>query len=173
MMRNLPLLVVLSALAVSPASVARAANAEPFSSSPPRLSQQDLAAFAESRIAGLKAGLQLTVAQEKNWPALEAALRDIAKARAERFQALRGDGLEKPGAAVDPLARLQRRAQALTVRAGELEKVAAAARPLYDSLDDAQKRRFGPLLQTAAHERIGRHGRFSRPRDGHGGAPPL
>ena len=38
-----------------------------------------------ARIAALKAGLKLTPAQEKNWPALETALREQAKARAARI----------------------------------------------------------------------------------------
>ena len=37
-----------------------------------------------ARIAALKAGLRLTPAQEKNWSALETALRDVAKDRAAR-----------------------------------------------------------------------------------------
>ena len=55
----------------------------------PRLSVEDQAALTDARIAGLKAGLKLTPAQEKNWPAVEAALRDRAKLRAERFEQFR------------------------------------------------------------------------------------
>jgi hypothetical protein len=40
---------------------------------------------AEDKVAALKAGLKLTAAEEKNWPADEAALRDAAKARAARM----------------------------------------------------------------------------------------
>src|SRR6476661_6974152 len=47
-------------------------------------SLDDHAAFADARIAALKAGLRLTPDQEKNWPAVETALRDLAKQRAER-----------------------------------------------------------------------------------------
>src|SRR5262245_40147201 len=50
-----------------------------------RLSPEDRAALTDARIAGLKAGLKLTPAQEKNWPAVEAALRDRAKLRADRM----------------------------------------------------------------------------------------
>jgi zinc resistance-associated protein len=42
-----------------------------------RMSVEDMAAFADARIAGLKAGLELTPDQAKNWPAFEQALRDI------------------------------------------------------------------------------------------------
>jgi hypothetical protein len=31
--------------------------------------------------------------------------------------------------------------------ASELRAVASAGKPLYDSLDDTQKRKFGPLMQ--------------------------
>jgi hypothetical protein len=48
---------------------------------------------------------------------------------------------------------LQEGAKRHATRSAELEKLAAAAKPLYDSLDDAQKRRFGPLLHMAT----GRH----------------
>jgi hypothetical protein len=34
----------------------------------------------------------------------------------------------------------------MTARAGEMEKIADVAKPLYDNLDDAQKRRFGMLF---------------------------
>ena len=36
----------------------------------PKFSAEDFAAFTDARIAALKAGLRLTPAQEKNWPAL-------------------------------------------------------------------------------------------------------
>src|SRR5437588_4837357 len=49
-----------------------------------RPSEADLNALTDARIAGLKAGLKLTSDQEKNWAAVEQALRDAAKDRAER-----------------------------------------------------------------------------------------
>ena len=52
-----------------------------------RPSAEDVAAFTDARIAGLKAGLKLTAEQEKNWPAVEAAIRDLAKQRADRMNA--------------------------------------------------------------------------------------
>ena len=41
--------------------------------------------FTDARVAGLKAGLKLTAEQEKNWPAVETAIRDLAKERADRM----------------------------------------------------------------------------------------
>ena len=52
-----------------------------------RPSPEDMSAFTDARIAALKAGLKLTPEQEKNWPAFEAAIRDMSKARAERMAA--------------------------------------------------------------------------------------
>jgi hypothetical protein len=48
-------------------------------------SAEDISAFMDARIAALKAGLRLTPDQEKNWPAFESAVRDMAKARAQRW----------------------------------------------------------------------------------------
>lgn len=151
------ILVALAAAVLSCAGAAQAQNAEkPVTpnedqedafSRPGRMSSEDMAAFAEARIAALKAGLQLKPEQERNWPALEAALRDAAKTRIANMEEWR----DKAPAALDtdPIGALQRRAAHMSARAGAFDKIAAAAKPLYDSLDDGQKRRFGPLLQSA------------------------
>ncbi|MFZ0841158.1 MAG: hypothetical protein WAM77_27145, partial [Xanthobacteraceae bacterium] len=46
-----------------------------------QLTADDIAAFTDARLAALKTALKLTPAQEKNWPAVEQALRDNGKAR--------------------------------------------------------------------------------------------
>ena len=51
-----------------------------------RASAEDVAAFTDARVAGLKAGLKLTAEQEKNWPAVETAIRDLAKDRGDRMK---------------------------------------------------------------------------------------
>ncbi len=116
-----------------------------------RPSAEDRSAFTDARIAALKAGLRLTPEQEKNWPALEAAIRDMSKARADRMTA-RVD--EQPP--VDPVERLHRRAEALGTAAANLKKLGDAEEPLYKSLDDAQKQRFRILTRA-----IGPHHRFA------------
>ena len=50
---------------------------------------EDMRAFGEARLAGLKAGLTLTAEQEKNWPAFEQAAREVGKLRADRMTARR------------------------------------------------------------------------------------
>ena len=52
-----------------------------------RPTAEDITAFGEARIAALHAGLKLTAEQEKNWPAVESALRDLDKQRSERLAA--------------------------------------------------------------------------------------
>ncbi len=108
-------------------------------------SAEDKAAFTDAHIAALKAGLKLTQAQEKNWPALEAVLRDVAKARAARMAEWHEKAKERHEHP-DLIENLRQGAKAMTAKAGEMEKIADAAKPLYDSLDDTQKRRFGMLF---------------------------
>jgi hypothetical protein len=102
----------------------------------------DISAFTDARVAALHAGLKLTPDQEKNWPAVETAMRDLAKQRSERLAARAS--ADKPK---DPIERLGQRAQAMESRGAALKKLADAAGPLYKSLDDAQKHRFMVLAR--------------------------
>jgi hypothetical protein len=110
-----------------------------------RLSPEDRAAFADAKIAAVKAGLKLTPDQDKLWPPVEAAVRDFAKLRIDRanarMNAPRDDAADaqKPD---DPVARLRARADTMATTAAALKKIADAADPLYKTLDDGQKRRL-------------------------------
>lgn len=131
----------------------------------PRISAEDRSAFVDARVAAVKAGLQLTPEQEKNWPPVEAAVRDFAKQRialanaragerdarrAERDQRVdRGSGDQT----FDPVARLRERADTMATTAAGLKRIADAAEPLYKSLDDGQKRRLAVLTRMG-----GKHG---------------
>ena len=117
-----------------------------------RPSAEDITAFGEARIAALHAGLKLTTEQEKNWPAVESALRDLAKARSERFAARAS--VDRPK---DPVERLNQRAEVMGQRAASLKKLADAAGPLYKSLDDSQKHRFVALARLGGREGGGFH----------------
>jgi hypothetical protein len=110
------------------------------------LSAEHIAALTDARIAALKVGLKLTSAQDKNWPSLETTLRDVAKARAARAAEWHEKAKEVRERR-DVLEGLRLREKSLSARSAELGKIADAAKPLYDSLDDAQKHRFGVLLQ--------------------------
>ena len=101
---------------------------------------EDRAAFADARIAALHAGLKLNADQGKNWPAFEQALRELTQLRADRFARD-----QQPSS--DPVMRLQRLADSLTMRGSALKRLADTLAPLYQSLDDGQKRRFTILAR--------------------------
>ena len=124
-------------------------------------SPEDRAAFLDARIAALKAGLQLNADQEKNWGAAEAAMRDLAKERAARMAAWRERREDNGDQASDmsPIDRLTRASERLTARAADLQKLAAAAKPLYDSFDDGEKRRFAVLFRGSMGRGQWRHWR--------------
>jgi zinc resistance-associated protein len=113
------------------------------------LSADDMAAFADARIAALKAGLELNPDQTKNWPAFEQALRDLAQLRIERRRAR--ENADQSGAAAaapaTPFERLARRADRMAKTSAALKHVADAGGPLYQSLNDAQKNRFKILAR--------------------------
>ncbi len=118
----------------------------------PQYFAENAKALTDARIAALKAGLELTPDQEKNWSPLEASLRDLAKQRMERFAQWREQRKEGDEHR-DALQRLQRISDRLATRAANLKSVSEAAKPLYDSLDDAQKSRFGRLLLASFDRR--------------------
>ena len=126
----------------------RPAEPEPFQRWQP--SAEDAGAFTDARVAGLKAGLKLTAEQEKHWPPVERAIRDAAKERFDRFSARRA-----APPLIDPIARLRQRADAMSGMANTLKRLADAAAPLYQSLDDAQKRRFVMLARAMRPGRAG------------------
>jgi len=129
-------------------------------------SAEDVGALADARIDALHTGLKLTAEQEKNWPAVEAALRDVAKLRQERLAAR-----AKADRPQDPVERLGLMADAMQARGAELKKVAEAAGPLYKSLDDGQKHRFVLLARMLRPhgDGFGHHGMRGEGRGSEGG----
>jgi hypothetical protein len=121
-----------------------------------RLSAGDISAFADARIAALKAGLQLTPDQSKNWPPFEQAVRDLVQLRIQRAQA-RQAGEQQQQQPATPFERLSQRADNMAKTGAALKKIADAGTPLYQSLNDDQKNRFTTLA------------RMLRPRHGMGG----
>jgi hypothetical protein len=116
------------------------------------LTQEDRAAFTDARIAAMKAGLRLKPDQEKNWPAFETALRDIAKTRADAYSARhamgKGEVAKDESRSDDPVVRMRRQAEMLSTAGANLKKLADAQEPLYASLDDSQKKRFNLLAKV-------------------------
>jgi zinc resistance-associated protein len=84
---------VATALAFASFSGGTFAEADDSPQQHARFSPEDRAAFLDARIAALKAALELNAEQEKNWPPLESAMRDLAKQRAERFAAWKRDAM--------------------------------------------------------------------------------
>jgi zinc resistance-associated protein len=107
--------------------------------------QERHALMLGAHLAAMKAGLKLTAEQEKNWPAFEAAIREAEKARADRWRQARERMAS--GDRPSPIERMTIMSEHLQKTAAQLQMVADAAKPLYDSLSDAQKRDFGPLMR--------------------------
>ena len=136
------------------------------------MSAEDRAAFVDARIAALKAGLELTPDQAKNWPAFEQALRDMAKLRAERRAAREARELGQTQAPTAPLDKLAARADNMAKTSAVLKQIAETGKPLYMSLNDAQKERFQKLSRMLRPHHHHMHGRFEQRgqdwRDGQG-----
>jgi hypothetical protein len=113
-----------------------------------RMNPEDRAAFADARIAAVHAGLKLNAEQEKLWPPVETAVRELAKLRIDRanarMNASRDDSSQKPD---DPVTRLRDQADNMATMAAAMKKIADAADPLYKTLDDGQKRRLSVLTR--------------------------
>lgn len=139
-----------------------------------RPSVEDMAAFADARIAALKAGLELTPDQAKNWPAFEQALRDMAQLHIQRRRAHDAAASQPPQTPLTPFDRLARRADNMAKTSAAYKKIAETGAPLYASLDDAQKRRFRILAHVLRphhpmHARYDGEGGGWRQRPGEGG----
>ena len=135
------------------------------------LSPEDRAAFVDARIAALKAGLELTPDQAKNWPAFEQALRDMAKLRAERIAAREAREQNPSQTPIAPFDRLSQRADKMAKASAALKRIAETGQPLYMSLSDAQKERFQKLARMLRPHHHHMHARFEERRgwrDGHG-----
>jgi zinc resistance-associated protein len=115
----------------------------------------DITAFGDARIAAIHTGLALTADQEKLWPPVESALRDMLKQRSARFAARASADRPK-----DPIERMSLRAQVMLERGASLKKLADASGPLYKTLDDGQKHRFVMLAKLGGHDgrEHGHHG---------------
>lgn len=118
------------------------------------MSAEDRAAFTDARIAALKAGLELTADQAKNWPAFEQAVRDLAQLRAQRIQAREAAANQPEQAPTSPFDRMSKRADNMAKTSAVLKRVADAGAPLYASLNDAQKERFKMLAKILRHHHM-------------------
>lgn len=86
-----------------------------------------------AKLDGMKAGLGLTADQETLWIPFVSALDGVFKSRTETMQ--KTMKAREGGERVSPVDRMAQ-------GAAELKTISDAARPLYDNLDDTQKRNF-------------------------------
>jgi len=131
----------------------------PSTMGPASLSPQNLADLTDARVAIVKAVLQLTSDQEKYWPAIADAIRVRAQnrnARIARIAETVGNMSNESTSDIlrgrDPIAFLDRRADALAQRSQDLKKLADAWRPLYTTLSPEQKERLASLTLFALHQ---------------------
>jgi hypothetical protein len=85
-------------------------------------------------IGRIRSVLRLTAEQERYWPAVETALRDIARKQAHPEPA----GLVR---------RISNRVVSIVLNSTAIERLAVAVRPLIASLSDDQKRAASGLAQ--------------------------
>ena len=97
----------------------------------------------------MKASLRLTPDQEKDWGPFESAVRDAEKTRVIALQ-------KEQDANLSPMDRLNATADRVAQSTANLEKIVEAAKPLYESLNDAAKHKFVTLGRMLVPER----GRF-------------
>ena len=87
-----------------------------------------------AKLAGMKAGLELTADQEKLWGPFESAVKDADKSRIDAMgQMMR---MRAQGERMSPIDHLDAAADRLSQAATNIKKIADAAKPLYDALDE-------------------------------------
>ena len=109
-----------------------------------RFSAADMKAFTDAKVAALKAGLELTADQEKNWAPVEQAIRAMAEARQARWAERREHAKTEDG-----IAKLRARADAMTQRGGGPQK---ARRRRGAALSHALRRPEAPPALSGADD---------------------
>jgi LTXXQ motif family protein len=100
----------------------------------------------DAQLKGMKTSLRLTADQEKDWAPFESAVRDAEKARVIALQKEQSSNLS-------PMDRNSAKADRFAQSQADLEKIIEAAKPLYQSLDSAQKHKFIALGRMLVPER--------------------
>lgn len=135
----------LTGSAFAPAVASSVANSGVPSAAEIQRIQERQSVLLEAHLAGTKEGLKVNDEQARNWPAFESAIRVAARARSDRWTQAR-DRMAQ-GERPSPIERMTIMADHIEKTATDLRKVVEASKSLYASLDDAQKREFGPLMR--------------------------
>jgi hypothetical protein len=152
MMKSI-LVAALVASSLSAPTFALAAEDAQQSSRTERMQQwaADRATMLDAKLAGMKAGLGLTADQEKLWSPFETAVKDADKSRMDAMGQMMQ--MREQGERMSPIDHLDAMADRLSQSAANIKKIAGAAKPLYDSLDESQKHKFGMLGRMLMPER--------------------
>lgn len=171
------LLIGLSSAVLLAAPLIGGASAQAVANPPPARSEQktapatqptqtgpadnQIADQVDANIAQLKARLQLTTDQDKNWSGLQSALHDFGvvqfKNRTnEELHRYGRRGREDESQASDrpnDIALMRQAADRLTAKAAALKALANAAEPLYGTLDDRQKQKLMRFMSGGLESR--------------------
>lgn len=132
---------------------ALAAESDQQSSRAGRMQQwtADRETVLDAKLTGMKMGLGLTSDQEKLWGPFESAVKGADKSRIDAMgQMMR---MRAQGERMSPVDHLEAMSDRLSQGATDVKKIADAAKPLYDSLDESQKHKFGMLGRMLMPER--------------------
>ena len=119
----------------APASVPAAPQKPKVASKPP--AQKSYALLSDGQIAGIKERLKLSSSQESYWPAVENALRAVAR----KIHATRQTDPNATGTPIDPDAE-------------EVQQLKSAAMPLLFQLREDQKREVRALARLIGLEKV-------------------
>jgi LTXXQ motif family protein len=117
----------------------------------PQLTAEQIVANSDGNIDRIKAELNLTPEQEKNWAAFNSAMHYLGHNGADRLNLRIARAKRDPPD--DIIEQMRNEAQFLNDRAVDQRNVADAAEPLYTSLDDKQKSMFIQEMVRLSHER--------------------
>jgi hypothetical protein len=117
----------------------------------PQLTADQIVANSDGTIDRIKAELNLTPEQEKNWTAFNSAMHYLGHNGADRLNLRIARAKRDPPD--DIIEQMRNEAQFLNDRAVDQRNVADAAEPLFTSLDDKQKVTFIEEMVRLSHER--------------------
>jgi LTXXQ motif family protein len=117
----------------------------------PALTAEQIVANSDANIDRLKAELNLTPEQEKNWSHFSSAMHYLGHNGADRLNLRIAHAKRDPPD--DIIEQMRNEAQFLNDRAVDQRGVADSAEPLYTSLDDKQKQIFIEEMVRLSHER--------------------
>jgi hypothetical protein len=117
----------------------------------PQLTAEQIVASSDANIDRIKAELNLTPEQEKNWTAFNSAMHYLGHNGADRLNLRIARAKRDPPD--DIIEQMRNEAQFLNDRAVDQRSVADAAEPLFASLNDKQKQIFIEEMVRLSHER--------------------